>query len=339
MKAKYTGRAPAARAMLAACLLPWMAHAQTSGPATSIVPGNARGTVASDALEQRRALERANLLRQQQEQAPDVQLQPAPAAPPQRLPVGETPCSRIDTVTLAGDDAGRFLWLLDAIAGNNNIITNDGAPQPQCLGVRGIEQVRQRAQDALNNRGYVTSRVLLQSQELASGTLTLTLLPGRIHAIRIAEPDSHRGTLWNAIPARAGDILNLRDIEQGLENFKRVPGVETDIAIAPAEDAAPGESDLVISYRQAQPLRLSVSADDSGTRATGRYQGAVTFSYDKWLTLNDLFYLSLNHDLGHNLGHHVNSGNADNHGTSGGTLHYSLPLGYWLLGTTVSRNR
>ncbi|MFT2612525.1 ShlB/FhaC/HecB family hemolysin secretion/activation protein, partial [Escherichia coli] len=88
-----------------------------------------------------------------------------------------------------------------------------------------------------------------------------------------------------------------------------------------------GQSDLVISYRQAFPLRLAVSVDDSGSDATGKYQGSITLSYDNWWTLNDLFYVSVNHDLG--------GGNAGPRGSRGSTVHYSLPFGYWNLGFTT----
>lgn len=129
---------------------------------------------------------------------------------------------------------------------------------------------------------------------------------------------------------RQGDILNLRDIEQGLENFKRVPTADADIQITPAEgaDVKPGDSDLVIVWKQGFPLRVNASVDDSGTKATGKYQGSVTVSYDHFLTLNDLFYVSLNHDLG--------GGQPGSRGTNGYTVHYSLPFGYWLLGLTSS---
>lgn len=34
---------------------------------------------------------------------------------------------------------------------------------------------------------------------------------------------------------KSGALLNIRDMEQGLENFKRVPTVEADFKIQPAE--------------------------------------------------------------------------------------------------------
>ena len=88
--------------------------------------------------------------------------------------------------------------------------------------------------------------------------------------------------LTTAIPARVGALLNLRDIEQGLENLKRAPTAEADIQIEPstAPNARPGDSDLVVKYVQAKKWRVTLSLDDSGTQATGRYQAGATVSVD-----------------------------------------------------------
>ncbi len=289
-------------------------------------------------------------LRRQQEQseAERQRLQPkvdvpsaagaAPAAPASsaalaRLPTGEAPCFNISQVSLRGEQFAQFAWVLNHLSGPQQ----DDAPQGQCLGAQGINVLLQRAQDALVARGYVTSRILAEPQDLKPGLLALTIIPGRIRAIRFA-PDAqglpnYRATAANAVPAKSGDILNLRDIEQGLENFKRVPTAEADIKIEPAEgpDAQPGTSDLVISWQQSFPFRLSLSADDSGSKGIGKYQGSATLSYDNWWTLNDLFYVTLNRDLG--------GADTGPRGTKGRTLHYSVPYGYWTVATTTSESR
>ena len=105
-----------------------------------------------------------------------------------------------------------------------------------------------KVQNVILAKGYVTTRVMAQEQDLTTGVLTLTLQPGRVGETRFEEPVSWRGRLWNAIPASRGDILNLRDIEQGLENFRRVPSVNADIKIVPgAED---GTSDLQVNWHE-----------------------------------------------------------------------------------------
>ncbi len=316
--------AVAAVVMLAA---PWRVYAQVPAMAQAQVPGQAPDAAARDAAEQRRAQQRDMQMRMQQERGPDVRLDAAAPRTASRLPESESPCFRIGQLELIGEEAGRFAWVMDAVAGPGA----DDSPLRKCLGTAGVDLVLQRAQEALRERGYVTTRVLAQRQQLASGTLSLSVLPGRVREVRFAGEPGQRATTWNTVTAKPGDILNLHDIEQSLENFRRVPTVQADIRVESAEHAGPALSDLVISHAQPAAFRFSVSADDSGTRSTGRRQGAITLSHDNWWTLSDLFYITLNHDLG--------GGDAGYRGTRGGTVHYSVPLGNWMLGATFSRNR
>ena len=283
--------------------------------------GSAADSAARDLSEQRRAEERARSQGEQLQRAPDVRGQPVPGVQP--WPAQESPCFVIRSVQLVGDEAARFQWVLSTLTAGKDLAVG------RCLGVHGIGVAAERAQRALLERGYVTSRVLLAAQDLSGGRLVLTFVPGRIRAIRLADPVDARATVRNALPTSAGDILDLREIEQGLENFKRVPTAEADIRIEPAD--MHNESDLAISWRQAFPFRFSASIDDSGTRATGRYQGSATLSYDHWWTLNDLFYLTLNRDLG--------GGDSGDRGTRGHTAHYSVPWDHWLLAATHSASR
>ncbi|NBD20318.1 ShlB/FhaC/HecB family hemolysin secretion/activation protein [Aquabacterium fontiphilum] len=281
------------------------------------------------------------LLRQQREQAtaaqrrtgPDVRL-PAPELDRRALalPADEQPCFRIDHIQLTGDDAKRFTWALDA-AGK----TPDGSldtPLGRCLGAEGVRAVMSRIQNALIARGFVTTRVLAPPQQLSTGTLTLTVVPGRVRSIRsgqVSDPD--RLTWWNALPVQPGDLLNLRDIEQGLENFKRAASVSVDIQIVPSEapDARPGDSDLVISWQQGLPLKVAFSFDDTGSRATGVYQGGLTLVYDHPFTLHDQLVLSLQHDLG--------GGRDGARGSASQSVQYTVPFGYWLLGVSGGESR
>lgn len=279
----------------------------------------------SDAVEQRRAAERGAQMREQLEKAADVRIPALSSGEVQRLPAVETPCFLIRQLELKGSEAHRFRWLLESVAGT----ASDDSPLRKCLGATGVGVILKRAQDALIGRGYVTSRVLAEPQDLGAGALTLTVVPGYIRAIRFAQPVSDRATAWNAVATAPSDVLNLRDIEQTLENFKRVPTAEADIQIVPTDQ--PGQSDLVIAWVQGAPFRLSLSADDGGSKATGKYQGSLTLSYDHFLTLNDLFYVTANQDLG--------GGASAPHGTHGHTAHYSVPWGYWLLSGTTSRNQ
>ena len=287
-------------------------------------------------VEQQRQQERERALREQYERTVDQRPQSGPPAPVQRISDAESPCFRIDRVLLVGEQSKSFQWAVADLSGPEG----SDSPIGRCLGTSGVNVVLARAQQAAIARGYVTTRVLAAPQDLSTGTLALSLVPGRIAAIRTTADSSSTllgssALLATAIPARPGDLLNLRDIEQGLENLKRTPTAEADIQIEPstAPNANPGDSDLVVKYVQAKKWRIALSLDDSGTEATGRYQSGATLSLDNPFGLNDLFYVSANHSINN----HVFDDPAK--GTEGQTIHYSLPYGYWLLGFTASNSQ
>ena len=278
-------------------------------------------------IEDQRQQARERLLREQQERSVDVRLPNATGPQTARLTPSEAPCSVVARLVLDGELSTEFVWSLNAASGDGA----DDSPEGRCLGAQGIETVVARVQKAIVDRGYITTRVLAGRQDLSSGTLTLTLIPGRLSAVRFAQENVQTTGLRNAIPAKAGDLLQLRDIEQGLENLKRLPTADSDIQVAPstAADARPGDSDLVVKYSRKSPLRTTLSLDDSGTEATGKTQAALTVAWDGPLGLNDLAYVSMNHDAFNHRGR----------GTGGRTVHYSIPYGYWLASVTASQSR
>ncbi|WP_370581125.1 ShlB/FhaC/HecB family hemolysin secretion/activation protein [Snodgrassella alvi] len=285
-------------------------------------------------IEQQQIIREQQRLKQFQEKMqPEVNVR---LQPPQiegtvnGLPQDEKPCFAIRSIKLNGDQAQRFQFAL------NKAIYQSKFKPGLCLGSNGINYIMTLAQNAVIDRGYTTTRILASPQDLSTGELVLTVIPGRIHEIRYNLDNADQThvnrirRIQNEFPARSGDILNLRDLEQGLENLKRVPTVEADIQIVPAE--APNESDVVVSWSQRKvPVRISFNADDSGSHATGRYQGGVTLSVDNPLGLSDLFYVNYNHDLGSKDSTVDIDGNRTGSGTHGYSLHYSVPVGNWLI--------
>lgn len=286
-------------------------------------------SITSDAVANQELLReqaRARALKEKQERTAEVHLPSGFRREGSVLRFDESPCFVIDQIVLAGDSAASFEWALVA-AGRADTVADSAIGR--CVGTADIHLIVRRVQNEILRRGYVTTRVLLAPQDLRLKTLTLTLIPGRLHALRNSNENTVQATFWNAVPLSPGGLLNLRDIEQALENFKRLPTVQADIQIGPAEagDARPGQSDVVIKWQQSRPFRVNISVDDSGSRATGKHQGSLTLAYDNLLSLNDMFYATISHDLDRK---------PNQHGTKGATLHYSVPFDYWLLGVTGS---
>ncbi|TNH02445.1 ShlB/FhaC/HecB family hemolysin secretion/activation protein [Pasteurellaceae bacterium USgator11] len=189
----------------------------------------------------------------------------------------------------------------------NNILHNTqksiGLSLPQCLGIESIKIIIEQLQNQFIHQGYITTRIYLPDQDLSEGILKFTVVAGKIADIHWSDKSStprwKEGLLWSALPLKRGDLFNLRALEQGLENFKRVRSADVDIEIVPNEkaNAVAGESDLYIRYRQNFPLRLSLGMSNGGNKNTGRLQTNTILSLDNPFSLNDLFYLNFNHSF------------------------------------------
>ncbi|WP_394852393.1 POTRA domain-containing protein, partial [Klebsiella variicola] len=73
--------------------------------------------------------------------------------------------------------------------------------------------------------------------------------------------------LTMAFPGLEGHILNLRDIEQGMEQINRTRATPVQIEIQPGEK--PGGSIVNLTATAERPLLLSMSVDNSGQKSTG----------------------------------------------------------------------
>ncbi|PLO63225.1 ShlB/FhaC/HecB family hemolysin secretion/activation protein, partial [Klebsiella pneumoniae] len=107
---------------------------------------------------QRLQEQQAEQARERANARPDVFTPPAPAQviSLSALPK-ETPCFQINGITL---EDNVFWWLPDLLKPVNG----------QCVGKQGLEAIELQANNALIERGYVTSRVLIPKQNLAGGT-------------------------------------------------------------------------------------------------------------------------------------------------------------------------
>lgn len=200
--------------------------------------------------------------------------------------------------------AGKFEWI-DKYLDNYN---------GQKIGVKGINMLMQAINGEIMNRGYVTTRVYVEEQDLSTGNFFFTLLPGTISDIRFREETW--GTWHNAVAMKRGSLLNIRDIEQTVDNFNSVPGQNADIKIEPGPKE--GQSDLVIDIKRDKPYKLFLSVDNSGTEDTGKAQMSGGLQLSNPLSVNDIFYVNWNEDA-------TQSG--ETKGTRANSIYYSVPVG------------
>ncbi|HZW21081.1 ShlB/FhaC/HecB family hemolysin secretion/activation protein [Noviherbaspirillum sp.] len=227
----------------------------------------------------------------------------------------EVPCFRIQEIVWEG--ARGWDWL----------VTDSATMQGRCIGARGLRALQDHLTRRLIARGYITSRVLVPEQNLAAGRLALQLVAGNIGKIRAEGASVGFATL--VLPAGPGDVLNQRDLDQALENIRRLYSqypVEFDLL--PGE--VQGETDIVVKYPEGKRWRGVLTLDDSGTKATGRAQLGGILLIDSPLYLHDALTLTLNRN--------ANAGNGSR-GTRSSSLHWSVPFGYWSILLGVSQTQ
>ncbi|MDR2240186.1 MAG: ShlB/FhaC/HecB family hemolysin secretion/activation protein [Zoogloeaceae bacterium] len=257
-----------------------------------------------------------------------------PGASGFQLPLSESPCFSVNALVLDGEHADRFRPVLATL------LEESGFVPGMCLGGNGINFIMSRLQDQVIADGYVTTRIVAQAQNIAQEQkIVLLIIPGKIRHLRFDGGDAQENSYSNVkrmqyfrneFPMEEGDWLNLRDIETALENFRRLSSVEAEFEIVPGD--IPGESDIVIRWRQKFPLRLTLSADDSGSRQTGKNQGTVAVSLENPLGLSDILYGYYSHDLGYKKRHRdPMTGQKRVSGTEGYGFHYSVPFANWTL--------
>lgn len=192
----------------------------------------------------------------------------------------------------------------------------------QCLDMARLTQVTNAVSDWYISRGYITSRAFLTEQDLSSGVLTLTVLEGRLQQIRLEGVPQR--TLAMTFPGLEGKILNLRDIEQGMEQLNRVRQVPVEIEIQPGESQ--GWSIVNLTAAPEFPLSGSVSFDNSGQKSTGTGQFSGALTGNNLLGLADKWFIG-----GGRSSDFSNSHDAQNFAAG-----VSVPYGYGLLDYSYS---
>lgn len=214
------------------------------------------------------------------------------------------------------------LILNDDFLNDRNIKKIKADVAGRCLGSQGISKLASTLQDYYINSGYVTTRIEIPEQDLLTKKLTLVVLPGRIEEIIIEDNDVRD---W-ILPFKVGQILNVRDLEQGLETLQKVPGLNVKINIAPGQNN--GFSNVVINTGRTKNWNVRTWANNWGDEGTGKNLiGAAAYAYN--LTkMNDVLYVS-----------GTTNAEREDGGYDSVSAYYSLPYGYWDLEAFYSKSK
>ena len=175
--------------------------------------------------------------------------------------------------------------------------------------------------------GFSTSRIVVPEQNLSSGELRLVLQIGYIGTVRFAEGSD---TLYwkNLFPFHEEDILNVSDIEQGIEQAKRLPSQDISVQLLPSDQ--PQRTDVMLTVKRGKNFYGTVSVDDSGLEDTGKLQWYTSIGIDQPFHKNDLLRIGMNLD-----------GARDGYekGTRGHNISYTYPYGRHTFSFSYQRSK
>ncbi|KTT11013.1 ShlB family hemolysin secretion/activation protein, partial [Pseudomonas oryzihabitans] len=176
------------------------------------------------------------LLQEQQKRLQDLQELPGPTAQPvPPPPAAEGRCFTIQHIELQGAE---------------HLSAQDQATliQPyigQCLGVNQLNALLKTITDTYIGRGYVTSRAYLPQQDLAKGTLTILVVEGKLESLKPAAGSGLTPReLMQTFPGAPGQLLNLRELEQMVDQLNRLPSNQVQMDLVPGK--AVGGSDVQV---------------------------------------------------------------------------------------------
>jgi hemolysin activation/secretion protein len=194
----------------------------------------------------------------------------------------------------------------------------------QCLIAEEINALLGDLNRWYQRKGWTTTRVYAAEQDISGGELVLRVVAGRIEGYRFTDkPEDER--LSVAFPRTSEGYLNLRDLEQGLENLNRVPSQEAKFQLYPGKE--PGTSIVVVEMTEKSRTRWTEMLDNSGNTSMGHWRSNTEFAVDNLLGRNDQLAIGYNRNL--------------DRGTLGSTFegltaNYNLSNGNHLWGTSLA---
>jgi len=197
----------------------------------------------------------------------------------------------------------------------------------QCLGVAQLNELLKVITDLYIEKGLVTSRAYLPQQDLSGGHLKVLVVEGRLEGLKGAQDGrlSDR-ELAMAFPGKTGDLVNLRAIEQLLDQLNRLPSNQARMELAPGKNV--GGSEVLVNNAAQSPWRAGLSRSNDGQRSTGEQQWGTSFEWDSPLGLADQLSMRGAHDA--MTDHQHTSNNA--------MLNYNVPFGWWNFNYSYSQS-
>ena len=163
------------------------------------------------------------------------------------------------------------------------------------------------------SRGYAVARAILPAQDITAGSVTITVIEGRVSASRINNTSRLPDALVSGYlgQVKPGDAIRSSLVERGVLLLQDTPGVAASRATL-QPGASVGTSELLIEVTPSALASGSATLDNYGSRYTGEYRLGLNAALASPLSFGDQLSASA-----------LTAGS----GLSFGRLAYQLPVG------------
>jgi len=198
-----------------------------------------------------------------------------------------------------------------------------------------LKNIKDRITNHYFQKGYISTRVYFDIKEINQGILKIIIEEGRLEQIiltdnsAINEKLNYRRFLQKTF-AFGGqkEVLNLRDIEQGLDQINRLQSNQAQMQVEAG--TKPGYSNILVNNNTSFLPSISYEHDNAGSKSTGKYQDKLSLSQDNLIGVNDNLYAS-----------YTTTNNRDKNNRYSKSIYVStsLPFGYYTIGGSYSYSK
>ncbi|CAL7962311.1 hypothetical protein GAMM_350030 [Gammaproteobacteria bacterium] len=155
-----------------------------------------------------------------------------------------------------------------------------------CVNAQELNDVLIKINSFLFEKGYITSRLEIESYNKKTKELIIKIQEGRIEKFETTAVNH-----YTAFPGLTGKELKTQDLDQGLAQLNRLPSQYSITTLWPGKEIG-GTVVKVDTKKIAKPYRLYLSFDNTGNKRTGQNVLKGNFLYDNLFALNDQLFLA-----------------------------------------------
>ncbi|MDP7422595.1 MAG: ShlB/FhaC/HecB family hemolysin secretion/activation protein, partial [bacterium] len=147
-----------------------------------------------------------------------------------------------------------------------------GASMGQYFSLAELRALAEQVAQHYHDQGYFLTRVAIPQQDVKDGTVTFSVLEGRLGDLTVSGSKRYREKYIRRVfsVVKAGEPIRKQDLERALLTLNNSSGIEAKSVLQAGKTV--GSTDLIIRVAEQSMAESSVSVNNFGSRSTGRYR-------------------------------------------------------------------